>query len=502
MANGLALGQSSNLSYNIGGKPATDGATSLIQITSVTTSGAGTYLTGQNIDITVNYSQSVTVNTGGGTPYINLTFAAYGNTNARAAYLSGTGTTALIFRYTVQAGDDDSDGLVMDSSITLNGGTILGTSTSFSPPDTTGLIVFGLASVNWSNYNAADDKSPVTFLTTTTVLEKVIRINVNHVMIVYLGTSSKVCVVIGQITALGIITFGTEFIVEAASSSETAISLLDSTHALIAYESSSVCYAAVITFSGNTISAVGTRATVLSGDVQYVACAAMDASNAVVAFREISATRPRMVYLAISGTTITVGSSLQYSTTDINYLALYAYNSTQVMVVTDHTGNVEVEARLMNIVANTPNNLSTLSVKNASITANSSCIAGISATHALVGYTDQFNNKTYALVVTNISSTLAKGTELQITATAAERMSVMLPDSTHGVIVMNINEANVNTTIVTISGTALTFVSTTTTFTGDPEYVTADAINSQYCIVSYQDNADSNKGKVRVISSH
>ena len=81
-----------------------------------------TYTAGQNLDFTVTYTEAVTVNTGGGTPYIALTLDTGGS--VQAAYLSGSGTTTLTFRYTVASGNADADGVAAASSITLNSGTI------------------------------------------------------------------------------------------------------------------------------------------------------------------------------------------------------------------------------------------------------------------------------------------------------------------------------------------------------------------------------------------
>jgi hypothetical protein len=78
------------------------------------------YVAGQNLDFTVNFSESVTVNTTGGTPRIALTV---GTTTVYATYLSGTGTSALVFRYTVQANDLDTNGIAV-GTLALNGGTL------------------------------------------------------------------------------------------------------------------------------------------------------------------------------------------------------------------------------------------------------------------------------------------------------------------------------------------------------------------------------------------
>lgn len=90
-------------------------------VTSVSVPANGTYVAGQNLDFTVNLSENVTVNSGGGTPLLSLTV---GSTTRQAAYLSGSGTSALLFRYTVQAGDADSNGIAVAGTLSANGGTV------------------------------------------------------------------------------------------------------------------------------------------------------------------------------------------------------------------------------------------------------------------------------------------------------------------------------------------------------------------------------------------
>lgn len=89
-------------------------------VTSVTVPGNGTYTTGQTLNFTVNFDEKVTVNTSSGTPYLSLII---GSTSRQATYVSGSGASNLVFRYTVQAGDSDSNGISIGSLI-LNGGTI------------------------------------------------------------------------------------------------------------------------------------------------------------------------------------------------------------------------------------------------------------------------------------------------------------------------------------------------------------------------------------------
>src|SRR5688500_462109 len=81
----------------------------------------GTYENGEFIDFTVTYSTTVTVDTTGGAPFIDLTI---GSSSRQASYLSGSGSSTLTFRYIVQGGDLDTDGIASTSPIQLNGGTI------------------------------------------------------------------------------------------------------------------------------------------------------------------------------------------------------------------------------------------------------------------------------------------------------------------------------------------------------------------------------------------
>ena len=88
-------------------------------VTSVAVPAASTYTTGQNLDFTVNYDDTAYVS--GGAPRIALTL---NSGTVYANYVSGSGGTALLFRYVVSSGDSDPDGIVIAGSIDLNGAAI------------------------------------------------------------------------------------------------------------------------------------------------------------------------------------------------------------------------------------------------------------------------------------------------------------------------------------------------------------------------------------------
>ena len=92
------------------------------------TSAAGTdstYAIGDAIDITATFKEPVTV-TPAGDPVAGPRIAfTLGAATKHAVYHSGSGSSALVFRYTVAEDDADTDGIsVVENGLALNGGAI------------------------------------------------------------------------------------------------------------------------------------------------------------------------------------------------------------------------------------------------------------------------------------------------------------------------------------------------------------------------------------------
>lgn len=131
------------------------------QISSITPPSNGTYKTGDVLNFTIGYSEAVTVT---GTPRFPLTI---GSSTVYATYVSGSGTSALTFRYTVAAGDTDTDGIAISSPINLNGATIRNASSvnaglTFTPPVTTGILVDTAYTVTFNKNEGTTEASPTT----------------------------------------------------------------------------------------------------------------------------------------------------------------------------------------------------------------------------------------------------------------------------------------------------------------------------------------------------
>ena len=81
----------------------------------------GSYLSGDTLDIRIEFSRNVIVNTSLGFPRLSLTI---GEDEKYATYSSGSGSLELIFTYNIGQVDFDNDGIKINGLIDLNGGTI------------------------------------------------------------------------------------------------------------------------------------------------------------------------------------------------------------------------------------------------------------------------------------------------------------------------------------------------------------------------------------------
>jgi uncharacterized OB-fold protein len=96
-----------------------------IELTSAAGAQNGILNAGDTVSVTVTISETIDVDTSGGTPRIALNI---GDNTVFADYASGSGSTSLIFEYTIQPGDTDSNGIsIPPNSLEPNGGALTGT---------------------------------------------------------------------------------------------------------------------------------------------------------------------------------------------------------------------------------------------------------------------------------------------------------------------------------------------------------------------------------------
>ncbi len=91
-------------------------------VAAVSVPADATYHGSDLMSFKVDYTENVVVNTTGGVPSIPVTLNTGGTVQAN--YVSGSGSSSLIFQYTVSATDQDPDGISVGSSLNLNGAII------------------------------------------------------------------------------------------------------------------------------------------------------------------------------------------------------------------------------------------------------------------------------------------------------------------------------------------------------------------------------------------
>lgn len=132
-------------------------------ITSVVPPSNNTYSSGQQLDFTVNFSENVNVT---GTPFLQLLI---GSSAKQADYVSGTGSSSLLFRYTIASGDEDADGITFASnSVQIPSATIRDVAgnnaiLAFTAPNMTGVLVPSIVlfqeSPSYTNVNFLKERS-------------------------------------------------------------------------------------------------------------------------------------------------------------------------------------------------------------------------------------------------------------------------------------------------------------------------------------------------------
>lgn len=90
----------------------------LVALSSIIPPLDSTYSENSTLDFQITFAETILVT---GTPCLNLTL---GSTTRKACYIFGHGSRTLFFRYTIQAGDDDLDGIELSNLISLEDGSI------------------------------------------------------------------------------------------------------------------------------------------------------------------------------------------------------------------------------------------------------------------------------------------------------------------------------------------------------------------------------------------
>ena len=172
-------------------------------VASVGVPANGTYGVGQDVDLTVNFSEAVTVNTANGTPYIDITLDD--GSTVRAVYAGGSGTGALTFRYVVATGNLDTNGIDV-GQINLGGGAIAdaagnaAVTTLNGVGSTAGVLIDGVApTVSSIDTAGATPTNAGTLTYTVTFSENVSGVSTGDFLLTSTGTATGTVASVTQV---------------------------------------------------------------------------------------------------------------------------------------------------------------------------------------------------------------------------------------------------------------------------------------------------------------
>lgn len=161
----------------------------------------GTYVAGQALDFRFNFTEALIVDTSGNTPYLEINI---GGQIRHAEYFSGSSTSTLVFRYIVQSGDSDSDGIAMSDNVRFTGVSIRDAAGNpldprFTAGATPGIQVDALAP-EVTDITLDGPAGPGTLAFTVTFSENVSGVTANDFSLLTTGSASGTLNSITQIS--------------------------------------------------------------------------------------------------------------------------------------------------------------------------------------------------------------------------------------------------------------------------------------------------------------
>jgi len=367
----------------------------------------------------------------------------------------------------------------------------------FTLPTTFWSSAAGGNGANWANYDGTGDKTAVEFSASAIRYCNFAEIDDTRALLVYRGATgylrARVCTVDGA----GDVTFGTEAVLLSSSIVNANVALLDNTHAVAVTEVDGVVWALAIEFSGTTITTVGTAVTLetFNPSTGALSVAAVSSTEFIAGYA--SSTLGRAFYGSVSGTTVTAGSGINtsFNNSNFNYIAPLAAG-TAIMLTNVNSGSNRLGAVLLSVSGTAPVRDTEIQLLGSPVIANEQYIARIDDNRAIGVWTQQNDNTSWAVVITESSGSLAFGTPEQFNSSLSEYTSIAMPNSTQAVVTVGIQNVEIETTVIEISGTTLNALTNYTNATTDKEYVTNIQVGTDTVLIAYEDDNDSSKGKV------
>lgn len=354
--------------------------------------------------------------------------------------------------------------------------------------------------VNWSDYNAANDKTPVEFSSAAVNFVKTVNIDSTRALVVYSGDSSYCRARIATISASGIVSFGIEAVILSAAISDCAVDLLDSTHAIVAVESGGDVKCIAVEFSGTTIGTVGSAVSTQTINSSFLEIAAITSTEFFVAYAQTSTTTNRCYYGSVAGTVVTIGSGINFATATILDMDICKLSDTTAVISYGRSGLFDWSMVLITKSGTAPVASTAVSIVSGTFTYASWSARRLSDTTAIACATESTGGVLNAVVITNTAGTLSAGTIETVDSVTAIGGAISLPDLEHAVISYGVSTTSMKTTVVEISGTTLNALTPRTNASANRASIYSSEVGQRFVLTAYRDNDDSGKGKCQVLT--
>jgi hypothetical protein len=174
-----------------------------------------------------------------------------------------------------------------------------------------------------------------------------------HIVISYRGASNYATAIIGVISSVNQIAYGSEYAANASSSSYIVNSTLDSTHFVLGYTVGNHGYAIIGTVSNGDDIAYGTEVEFNNAETYYVATTKIDSTHFAIGFLEYGAIDGVCIIGTVaSGNVITYGSQYIFDTAASSQIGVGLLDSTHLVVTYRDEGNTNKGTAIIGTIAN------------------------------------------------------------------------------------------------------------------------------------------------------
>ncbi|MBU0495611.1 MAG: hypothetical protein KKB13_27500 [Chloroflexi bacterium] len=313
-----------------------------------------------------------------------------------------------------------------------------------------------------------------------------------------LGNLGYGMAIMGQVSGTDI-TYGAEYVFNAATTQYESVAALSDTKFVVAYRDGDDLYgkARVGQVAGSVIS-YGSEVVFNAASTEYASVAALSDTKFVVAYRDSGSTYGVARVGQVTGTTISYGTAATFNSFDTSYVSVAALSATQFVVAFRDADFLDYGFSMVGQVTDKAISYGTIAQFNSASTFDVS-VAALSETKFVVAYRDVGLGYGEARVGTVAGTAISYGS-VYVFNDAATRLYhsggvARLSDTTFIVGYENSDDDDGRVIVGSVSGDAITFGNQVSYNAGSASYdVTVVALSESKYVVAWDDESNFDYG--------